>query len=191
MPFAVKHLQQLLRSEPFAFILHSRNPEGLKESLLHRRNPFEFAILKCQRSLLPGVKPPPFAVAEGCLGLGVKLGIVDRLLHIDDTREADTDIPAGTGSVGKQVVVIAGGNERGVTSHFFHTPGIGTAKVGIGLLEQVLQERLLPQANLVILIEIDEQKTAQCQFRLAPVAHVKALGISETQFWRQDATAER
>ena len=64
MPFAVKHLQQLLRSEPFAFILHSRNSEGLKESLLHGRNPFEFAVLKCQRSLLPGIKPPPFAVAE-------------------------------------------------------------------------------------------------------------------------------
>ena len=87
--------------------------------------------------------------------------------------------------------MVAGGNERGITPHFLHTPGIGAAKVGIGLLEQVLQERLLPQANLVILVEIDEEETAQCKFRLAPVAHVKALGISETQFWRQDATAER
>ena len=58
------------------------------------------------------------------------------------------------------------------------------------LLQQMLQEALLAVADLVELVEVDEQEAPQCQFRVALAAEVEAVGVGEAQLRRQQDAAE-
>lgn len=56
---------------------------------------------------------------------------------VDDICHFDADEPAAAGRVGEQVLLIAGGDERGIPGHFQYGVGVGLAHVHYRLLKNM------------------------------------------------------
>lgn len=97
---------------------------------------------------------------------------------------------ATAAGVGQQVLLVAGGDERGVSAHLEHGIGVWLAHVDHKLLEDMFQESLLGAAYLVEFIDVDERKTVEVKLSVTLAREVDAVRIIGTQLGRDDASAK-
>ena len=139
----------------------SGNAEIVVEQLLFGRYLFEIVVVFRHNPFVRLVEPIAFAVVQFVHGLGIKLVVVYRAVGVYCFRHFYADEPATAAGVGQQVLLVAGGDERGVSAHLEHGIGVWLAHVDHRLLEDMFQESLLGAAYLVEFIDVDERKTVE------------------------------
>lgn len=187
---AADAVQYLGRGEPFALFVGLGDAEVVVEQLLFRGRLLEVAVAFGHDLLVGVVEPVALAVVQLVHGLGVQLAVVYRAGGVDGAGHVDADEAAAAAGVGQQVLLVAGGDERGVAAHLEHGVGIGFAHIDDGFLEDVLQEALLGDAYLVELVDVDEREAVQVELGVAFAREVDAVGVVHPQFGRHDAAAE-
>ena len=158
--------------------------------MLQRRDLPELLIAFPQQRFVGIIQPITFTMHHGMKGLGIELGVVHGDVCFDGSRHLHTNEAAVTRKVGQQVLVIARGNERGIAADFLYTGAVRFTQAGRRLLQQMLQECLLIDADLVELIQIYQEESSQISFGIALAAEIQAVGVAETEFGRQQDTAE-
>ena len=123
-------------------------------------------------------------------GLCIELAVVHGYVRIDGSRHLHADETSVAREVGQQILVVACGNERGISAHFQNARSISLADAGRGFLQQVLQERLLGHADLVELVKVHQEETTQISFGIALAAEIQAVRIAEAEFGRKQDAAE-
>jgi len=109
--------------ELLSFLCRFGGTKELQEQLLCRYLYLKFFVGLRQNSLLRALKPVAFASLYFMHGLGIQLVVVDLLAVTDGTCKADTDEPPATRSVGKHIVMVTGGDKRGIPAQRFHRSG--------------------------------------------------------------------
>ena len=123
-------------------------------------------------------------------GLRIKLVVVHGHVRIDRSRHLHTDETSVAREVGQQVLVIARGDERGISADFLDARTMWLADACRWLLQQVLQERLLVDADLVELVQVHQEETSQIAFGIPLAAEVQTIRITEAEFGWQEDSAE-
>ena len=183
-------VQYFGRRQPFSLLVISGNAEIVVEQLLFGRYLFEIVVVFRHNPFVRLVEPIAFAVVQFVHGLGIKLVVVYRAVGVYCFRHFYADEPATAAGVGQQVLLVAGGDERGVSAHLEHGIGVWLAHVDHRLLEDMFQESLLGAAYLVEFIDVDERKTVEVKFSVTLAREVDAVRIIGTQLGRDDASAK-
>ena len=109
--------------ELLSFLCGFGGTEELQKQLLCWYLYLKFFVGLRQDSLFRTLKPVAFASLYFMHGLGIQLVVVDLLTIIDGTCKANTDEPPATRGVGKHIVVVTGGDKRGIPTQRFHRSG--------------------------------------------------------------------
>ena len=149
---------------------------------------FKFPVRPLQDGFIGIIQPVTLTFGYGIQSLRIELAVVDGDIRIDGTGDLNADETAAATGIGQQVLLIAGTDEGGIPPHLTDGAAVGFAQVGNRFLQQMLQETLLVDADLVELVDVDEQKASQAALRFLPALEVDAVRIAETQLrWQQNA----
>lgn len=147
---------------------------------------FKFPVRPLQDGFIGIIQPVTLTFGYGIQSLRIELAVVDGDIRIDGTGDLNADETAAATGIGQQVLLIAGTDEGGIPPHLTDGAAVGFAQVGNRFLQQMLQETLLVDADLVELVDVDEQKASQAALRFLPALEVDAVRIAETQLrWQQ------
>ena len=116
---------------------------------------FKFPVRPLQDGFIGIIQPVTLTFGYGIQSLRIELAVVDADIRIDGTGDLNADETAAATGVGQQVLLVAGGDERGVSAHLEHGIGVWLAHVDHRLLEDMFQESLLGAAYLVEFIDVD------------------------------------
>ena len=176
--------------QPFGFFVGGGRTKVAIEELLFGGHLLEFTIVFGHNPFVCPVEPIPFSAIQFVHGLRIKLSVVYRTGGVYHSCHFDADETAAARRVGEQVLLIARGDERGITAHFEHGVGIRLAHGHHRFLEDVLQEALLRGAHLVEFIDVYQRKTIQIQLGVALVREVDAVRVVSAQFRWDDVAAK-
>ena len=87
--------------------------------------------------------------------------------------------------------MVARSDKGSVTFHRFHLRSMRLAHIYDRLLQQMLQEALMPRAHLVELINIDQSETGKIQLGIPLLAEIDAVRVIRIQVRWQQVEAER
>lgn len=118
-------------------------------------------------------------------GLCIKLFIINRRA-INRSCHIDDNIASAAGSIGQQIFMITGSDERSVPTHLLSSCTAWSSDVDNRFLENMFQKCLLICLVLIKFVHIDKQETIERQLCIPFVTEINSVGIVCLQFgWNQ------
>ena len=124
-------------------------------------------------------------------GLCIKLFIINRRA-INRSCHIDDNIASAAGSIGQQIFMITGSDERSVPTHLLSSCTAWSSDVDNRFLENMFQKCLLICLVLIKFVHIDKQETIERQLCIPFVTEINSVGIVCLQFgWNQTPAKSR
>ena len=163
----------------------------LKKQILEQRTLLKRLVRLHLRDLFLMRQPITLVILQGGNRLRIELKIIDRLVIVYQSFHLDTNETAAAGRIAQQIRMVARSDKGSVTFHRFHLRSMRLAHIYDRLLQQMLQEALMPRAHLVELINIDQSETGKIQLGIPLLAEIDAVRVILIQVRWQQVEAER
>ena len=163
----------------------------LKKQILEQRTLLKRLVRLHLRDLFLMRQPITLVIIQGGNRLRIELEIIDRLGIVYHPFHLDTNETAAAGRIAQQIRMVARSDKGSVTFHRFHLRSMRLAHIYDRLLQQMLQEALMPRAHLVELINIYQSETGKIQLGIPLLAEIDAVRVILIQVRWQQVEAER